>query len=234
MKLISFLRQQFICLCRWIVCRDSFIPVAMVVLYAALPLVFVGIGSRAISFIIPTLIVVSAWCIRLLPQDSRAALWDLRPLKKCGEGIVGRFVVGALATTAVTYALIPERFMALPRHNPRLWLLVCVLYPLLSVYPQEVIYRAFFFEHSARLLPGVRVPWLLALNVALFAFAHIVFGNVWAPVLSAAGGLLFATTYLKSRSVMCAALEHALWGDLIFTIGLGTLFAGGTVANLLK
>jgi membrane protease YdiL (CAAX protease family) len=142
--------------------------------------------------------------------------------------------VGALATTAATYALVPQRFLALPRHNPRLWLLICVLYPLLSVYPQEVIYRAFFFEHSTRLLPGVRSPWLVALNAALFGFAHIVFGNVWAPILSAAGGLLFASTYLKSRSVMCAALKHALWGNLIFTIGLGPLFAGGTVANLLK
>jgi hypothetical protein len=206
----------------------------MVVLYAALPLLFLGLGSRALSFIIPTLIAVSVWCIRSLPQDSRHALWDLGPLKKCSGRIVGRFVVGAFALTAATYALVPQRFMALPRHNPRLWLLICVLYPLLSVYPQEVIYRAFFFEHSARLLPGSRAPWLLALNVALFGFAHIVFGNVWAPVLSAAGGLLFASTYLKSRSVMCAGLEHALWGNPIFTIGLGPLFAGGAVANLLK
>jgi hypothetical protein len=46
--------------------------------------------------------------------------------------------------------------------------------------------------------------------------------------------VMYASTYLKSRSVICAALEHALWGNLIFTIGLGPLFAGGTVANLLK
>ena len=206
----------------------------MLVLYLALPLLFLGIGSPAIRFIIPSLIVVSVWCIRSLPQDSRAALWDLRPLKGCVWRIVRRFLVGALATAAATRALVPEHFIALPRNNPRLWLLICVLYPLLSVYPQEVIYRAFFFEHLARLLPGLGAPWLLALNVALFGFAHIVFGNVWAPILAAAGGLLFASTYLKNRSVMCAALEHALWGDLIFTIGLGTLFAGGTVANLLK
>jgi hypothetical protein len=210
------------------------LAVATLVLYAALPLLFLGIGSRAISFIIPTLIAVSVLCIRSLPKDSKGVLWDLRPLKSFGWRIVARFILGALATTAATYALVPEHFLALPRHHPRLWLLICVLYPLLSVYPQEVIYRAFFFEHSAGLLPGVRAPWLLTLNVAFFGFAHIVFGNVWAPVLSAAGGLLFATTYLKSRSVMCAALEHALWGNLIFTIGLGPLFVGGTVANLLK
>jgi hypothetical protein len=210
------------------------LALAMLVLYLALPLLFLGIGSRATRFIIPSLIVVSVWCIGSLPRDSRVVLWYRRPLKKCAGRIVARFVAGALAISSATYALVPERFLALPRHNPRLWLLICVLYPLLSVFPQEVIYRAFFFEHSAHVLPGMKAPWLLALNVALFGFAHIVFGNVWAPGLSAACGLLFASTYLKSRSVMCAALEHALWGNLIFTIGLGPLFAGGTVANLLK
>ena len=206
----------------------------MLVLYVALPLSFLSIGSRAIRFIIPALVLVSIWCLRSLPQGSRAALWDLRPVKNCAVQIIARFLAGAWAVAAVTYVLVPQSFMALPRHNPRLWLLICLLYPVLSVYPQEVIYRAFFFEHSAHVFPGAKAPWLLALNVALFGFAHIVFGNVWAPVLSAAGGLLFASTYLKSRSVMCAAFEHALWGILIFTIGLGPLFAGGTVANLLK
>jgi hypothetical protein len=208
--------------------------VTTVVLFAVLPLLFLAIGSPAIRFIIPTLIVVSVLCIRSLPKGSRAALWDLTLVKKFGWRIFARFVVGALAMAAATYALVPERFLALPRHNPRLWLLILVLYPLLSAYPQEVIYRVFYFEQAARFLPGVRTPWLVALNVALFGFAHIVFGNVWAPTLSAAGGLLFATTYLKSRSVMCSAFEHALWGNLIFTIGLGPLFASGTVANLLK
>jgi membrane protease YdiL (CAAX protease family) len=204
------------------------------VLFIALPLLFLALGGSATRLVIPTLIVVSIGCARSLPKDSRAALWDFRPLEKFGWRIVRRFVVGGLAAAAATYALVPERFLALPRHNPRLWLLICVLYPLLSVYPQEVIYRAFFFEQFSRLVPRVRAPWLVALNAAFFSFAHIVFGNVWAPILSAAGGLLFATTYLKSRSVMCAALEHALWGNLTFTIGLGPLFAGGTVARLLR
>ncbi len=208
--------------------------VTMVVLFVVLPLVFLGIGTPAISFIIPTLIAVSVWCARSLSRESRKALWDVGPLIKNGWRIVGRFLVGALMITVATYALAPQDFMLLPRHNPRLWLAICVLYPPLSVYPQEVIYRAFFFEQSAHILPGLRVPWLLALNVALFGFAHLVFGNIWAPILAAAGGLLFASTYLRSRSVMCAALEHALWGNLIFTIGLGPLFVGGTVANLLK
>ena len=204
------------------------------VLFVALPLLFLAIGGSATRFVIPTLIVVSIGCARSVPKESRTALRDLRPLKQFGWQIVARFLVGGLAAAAATYGLVPGRFLALPRHNPRLWLLICVLYPLLSAYPQEVIYRAFFFEHLSRLIPGVRAPWLVALNAAFFGYAHIVFGNVWAPILSAAGGLLFASTYLKSRSVMCAAFEHALWGNLIFTLGLGPLFAGGTVARLLR
>ena len=208
--------------------------ITMGVLFVVLPLLFLALGSPAIRFIIPSLLAVSACCIGSLPKDSRAALWDFAPVKKHAARIIGRFVVGGLALTSVTYALVPKFFLALPRHHPRLWLLILLLYPLLSVYPQEVIYRAFFFRHALRLLSGLKPAWLLALNVALFGFAHIVFRNAWAPVLSAVGGLLFATTYLRSRSVLCAALEHALWGNLIFTLGLGPWFAGGSVANLLK
>ena len=206
----------------------------MAVLFVVMPLLFLEIGRPAIRLIIPTLIAVSVLCARSLPLETRETLWDVSPLKEYGWGIVGRFIAGALIMIVATYALVPQHFMSLPRHNPHLWLVICVLYPLLSVYPQEVIYRFFFFEHAARILPGLRVPWLLAFNVALFGFAHIVFGNIWAPILAAAAGLLFASTYLKSRSVMCAAFEHAWWGNLIFTIGLGPLFVGGSVANLLK
>jgi hypothetical protein len=62
----------------------------------------------------------------------------------------------------VLFVLLPLLFLGIG--SPA----ICVLYPLLSVYPQEVIYRAFFFEHSARILPGLRVQWLLALKVAPF------------------------------------------------------------------
>jgi len=126
----------------------------MAVLFVVLPLLFLGIGSRAISFIIPTLIAVSVWCARSLSLESREALWDVRPLKKYGWRIVGRFLVGALIITVATYALAPQVFMLLPRHNPRLWLAICVLYPPLSAYPAGGNLQGFFLRtvspHSSR------------------------------------------------------------------------------------
>ena len=47
-------------------------------------------------------------------------------------------------------------------------------------------------------------------------------------LLSGVGGVLFARTYLTSGSLAMAALEHALYGNFIFTIGLGEFFFHGT------
>jgi membrane protease YdiL (CAAX protease family) len=43
------------------------------------------------------------------------------------------------------------------------------------------------------------------------------------------GGLLFAHTYWKTRSLLVSAIEHALYGCLLYTIGLGRFFYHGAV-----
>ena len=52
-----------------------------------------------------------------------------------------------------------------------------------------------------------------------------------AVALSLIGGLIFAYRFVKTRSLLAVWLEHALYGDLIFTSGLGRFFFTG-VANL--
>jgi len=44
-----------------------------------------------------------------------------------------------------------------------------------------------------------------------------------------AGGWLFGGTYRRSRSLGLVCLEHALYGDLIFTVGLGQYFFHGAL-----
>ncbi|HKQ32886.1 MAG TPA: CPBP family intramembrane glutamic endopeptidase [Thermodesulfobacteriota bacterium] len=136
-----------------------------------------------------------------------------------------RFALIAPIMTAVTLITIPGSFFSFPRERPGLWVLVLVLYPLLSVWPQEMIYRAFVYRRYEPLF-GLRAGYVLASALA-FGFMHIIFVNTVAIVLSVLGGLLFAGNYARHRSLALVSIEHALYGCLIFTIGLGKFFFAG-------
>ena len=91
------------------------------------------------------------------------------------------------------------------------------------------MFRSYLFARfSGRLLPPVAMLLVSGLG---FGFAHIVFGNWVAPTLCAIGGLLFAQTYQRTRSLALVAIEHALFGDFIFTLGLGRYFYHGAVGH---
>lgn len=119
----------------------------------------------------------------------------------------------------------PELLFSLIKRSPALWVLIMVLYPLLSVYPQELLYRAYFF-HRYRPLFGTGWPMFVA-SAGTFGFAHVIFGNWIAIVLCTIGGLLFALTYESSGSLLLACIDHTLFGNFLFTIGLGRFFYHG-------
>jgi uncharacterized protein len=124
------------------------------------------------------------------------------------------------------WSFAPDLLFSFVKRNPRFWALVMVFYPLLSVYPQELLYRAFFFHRYARLF-GSGWGMLLASAVA-FGFVHIIFGNWLSVGLCVIGGLLFSFTYHSSGSLLLTCIDHAIFGDFIFTIGLGHFFYHGS------
>lgn len=68
---------------------------------------------------------------------------------------------------------------AFPREDPLIWALVMVLYPLLSVYPQELIFRGFVFHRYATVFgDGARMA---AASAVAFGLVHIAFGR-WMSV----------------------------------------------------
>ncbi len=120
----------------------------------------------------------------------------------------------------------PELLFSFIKRSPGVWILVMLFYPLVSVYPQEMLYRAFFFH---RYQPLFGNGWAMLLASALaFGFVHIIFGNWLSVVLCVFGGLLFAFTYQSSGSLLLACMEHAIFGNFIFTIGLGKFFYHGS------
>ncbi len=131
---------------------------------------------------------------------------------------------GIVATYVAQYH--PELFLEFPRQRPDTYLRIMLLYPLMSVLVQELVYRTFFF-HRYGMLFG-RAWWLaIVLNGVLFGLGHIVIGTPLAVYGTMATGMLFAWRYAMTRSFWAVFLEHTLWGGLVFTVGLGRYFFTG-------
>jgi hypothetical protein len=140
--------------------------------------------------------------------------------------MVLRFAVAAAALTGLLLYLHPEWFLCLPRHRPLFWCVIMVLYPLLSVVPQGLAYRAFLFHRYRALAPdGV----LFVLAVLAFSFAHVPFRNWVAIVLTLPGGWIFNRTYLRTQSLPLSCIEQSLYGCLLFTLGYGEFFFHGSM-----
>lgn len=148
------------------------------------------------------------------------AIGDLE--KSAFRRVLVRFLAGSAVMIALVLLLWPTRLFALPAQAPAAWLAIVVLYPLISVYPQELVCRAYFFLRYAPLFPRRR---LMVLGSALaFASIHIVYGNIPAVLLSGIAGLFLADTYARTASLKLVWIEHSLYGIAVFTVGLGPFF----------
>jgi uncharacterized protein len=137
------------------------------------------------------------------------------------------FIVAALAIWLGVRRFAPQLEWSLVRPHPVFWAVVMLAYPVVSVYPQGLLYRAFFFERYAGLFPN---KWAMILaSASVFSFLHIIFRNWLAVDLTFAGGLLFAARYAKTDSLATSSFEHALYGCWLFTVGLGQYFYHGTI-----
>jgi membrane protease YdiL (CAAX protease family) len=175
---------------------------------------------------IPVLWVLMAYCLFVLlrdPKFDRGSFWNSAPLGHYAWAIVGLFAVAAVIGIGLVRRFgAPGLFLNFPRTNPRLWGLVMLLYPVLSVYPQGIVYRAFVFARYRDLFGP---PWAIVLASAFaFTYAHIVFRNWLALILTLLGGILFGIRFLQTGSLLVTSFEHALYGCFLFTVGVGSSF----------
>ncbi|WP_136480894.1 CPBP family intramembrane glutamic endopeptidase [Cognatitamlana onchidii] len=106
-------------------------------------------------------------------------------------------------------------------NKPQLWVVILIIYSLFSVYPQELIFRTFFFKRYEALFNTSAV--LIVVNAFLFALAHMLFKNTLVLVITFLGGFLFAFSYNKIRSTLLVSIEHAVYGSWLFTVGMGSI-----------
>ncbi len=200
---------------------------AELVLLFLLPPVLIRLAPVSVPKI-PLLLAAAAACGAILLRDPEFPRGRLRlfPLPAgATHGVCLRALGAGLLLAAAVGLWEPGLFFSFPRQHPLLWVLVMALYPFLSALPQELIYRVFFFHRCRLLLPDIRLR--AAFSALSFAWLHLIFDNWLAPLFSLAGGALFAWTYARTGSLGAVALEHALIGNLLFTLGWGGYFYRG-------
>jgi hypothetical protein len=170
----------------------------------------------------------AGWQLLRDPRFNRTHLWNAGALPAHLGSLLALFIFVALLLWLAVRWFAPHLLWSFVRQHPAFWAVVMVAYPVLSVYPQGLLYRAFFFERYRFLFPG-RWEMIVASAVA-FAFLHIIFRNPIAPAFTLVGGLLFAFRYEQTGSLAASCLEHALYGCWLFTVGLGSYFYHGTIA----
>lgn len=192
----------------------------------------------SLIYIFPPLLVVSdllpkvsimpmLWLLTLYAfinlQHTKVKLFSFDFNKKEFLYIIRRFLI--ITLIIIPFVLFYQRdiFLIMPLEKPIFWLGLLIFYPIFSAYIQEILFRAFFFQRYKKLFNN-NVLSLVFLNAMIFAYVHIVFENWIAVAFSFVGGLIFAHTYLKTRSTLLTSIEHALYGNTLYTIGLGYYF----------
>ena len=191
--------------------------------------------------LIPFLVVVGIVCFVWLLLDTsfdRKRLWNAASFKKHLPRIFATWVLGTIVMALFVLFIQGKPWLSdgarenvslfgFLQRAPAVWIIVMILYPLFSVYPQEIILRTFFFHRYKRLFTHPAA--MIVANGLVFAWVHVIFENWIAVALCVPAGMLFAYTYWSSRSTIASGFEHALFGNAMWTVGLGWFFFAGSV-----
>jgi membrane protease YdiL (CAAX protease family) len=137
--------------------------------------------------------------------------------------IIIRFLLIIVITTSFVWLTDKEALFNVIINKPKLWIIILFVYSLLSVYPQELVYRTFYFQRYEMLFKNKML--FILVNAIVFSLGHIFFGNTLVILLTFVGGLLFAVTFYKTKSTLLVSIEHAIYGSWLFTVGMGTMLA---------
>jgi len=156
--------------------------------------------------------------------DSRKFI-NIYSMKPHMKKMLTAFLLTALGATLFVAYFLPEYLFFCIKKDFWLWCYIMLIYPALSVYPQELIYRGFFFHRYGQLFKSENT--LITMSAVSFSFAHVIYFHPVSVFLTLIGGFIFALTYHKTKSILAASIEHALYGCLLYTIGLGRFFYTG-------
>jgi membrane protease YdiL (CAAX protease family) len=187
-----------------------FIPISFVFNYA--PILKLVIGILGFTYITFVLFKVEKIKVHIEKNNNWQAFW---------KSTIIKLLIIAFITSLFVWFTDKESLFVVLLNKPKLWLLMLLFYSLFSVYPQELLYRTFFFKRYKILFKNEYV--FIFINALLFSLAHLFFKNTLVLILTFVGGILFAFTFKKTKSTFLVSIEHSIYGCWLFTVGMGNM-----------
>lgn len=132
------------------------------------------------------------------------------------------FFFAAAVMVAIIWIVDSSKLFIFPKENPKMFLIMGIIYPLFSVIPQELVYRSFFFHRYGELFSSI---WSqIFVSALVFSFGHVIYKSPLVMFLTFMAGLIFAYRYHQSKSLLLTVIEHSLYGMWLFVSGLGIYF----------
>jgi hypothetical protein len=209
--------------------KRNFIIAELLILCVLIPGVI--IGFRLAPFMFAFLWGATGYCWIILKnhyKETMTHLWKWKEVTlKNLNPILMRWVLASIGMYFFTLWYDSERLFNLFHYRPEIIPFLMVGYPLISALPQEFVFCSFFFARYESLFKNTKL--LIFMSALTFAYAHCLYINPIAPTLSFLGGIIFASTYAKTKSLALVTIEHGLYGISLFIIGLGWYFYSGAV-----
>jgi len=187
------------------------VPVSFAINYS--PLVKLGIGFSGFIYVMYVLLKIENLKFKISKHLNWKPFW-----KATG---INFFWITIITILFVHITDSPSLFSVL-LNKPLKWLILLLIYCFFSVYPQELIFRTFFFKRYQELFKNESL--LIFVNAIVFSLSHLFFRSTLVLVLTFVGGFLFAYTYTKTQSTILVSIEHAIYGCWLFTVGMGAIF----------
>ena len=203
--------------------------IELILLSSIIP--YIVLVLKLFNLIIPVLLLVCVYCIIIYCIENKNFSSEFKKIFNININILIRIIIrwmfASLILLIITFYFFNEKFFIIQNNKPEILWKIMILYPIFSALPQEFIFCKFFFYRYKSIFKSDNN--LVISSALFFAITHILFLNFIAPILSFIGGLLFANTYNKHRSLFLVSLEHGLYGNTLFFIGLGWYFWGGSI-----
>lgn len=200
-----------------------YLGLELALLFVGIPMIYVFELANPPK--IAVLAIGLGYCVSILIIDKSFKFGSLIETGNFGKNFLRTLPLflsfTGLSVTSV-YFLPGLELFDFPQQEPRIWVMVMIFYPLFSVIPQSIIYRSFFFHRYKSLFGNEMMLFIAA--AAMFSYAHLIYGHWISVFFTFAGGLMFNKVYQKTGSLPLSALVHALYGNWIFTVGLGGYF----------